>query len=158
MFLNAKSNKRQLWSDVDLIFTITTKSKIWILSSPGALIVSPSFILISFFAFLTFLIPVLCFNKATSFIRYRIWEKFAFRAFEDIVKVFISTTKKHVLWFGCLVSVWIFGFFWSLLWVLIDVILSLCFHFLLYDYYSAEFKLLSYLFFWFMYWAIVVLC
>lgn len=98
MFLNAKSNKRQLWSDVDLIFTITTKSKIWILSSPGALIVSPSFILISFFAFLTFLIPVLCFNKATSFIRYRIWEKFAFRAFEDIVKVFISTTKKHVSW------------------------------------------------------------
>lgn len=98
MFLNAKSNKRQLWSDVDLIFTITTKSKIWILSSPGALIVSPSFILISFFAFLTFLIPVLCFNKATSFIRYRIWEMFAFRAFEDIVKVFISTTKKHVLW------------------------------------------------------------
>lgn len=98
MFLNAKSNKRQLWSDVDLIFRITTKSKIWILSSPGALIVSPSFILISFFAFLTFLIPVLCFNKATSFIRYRIWEKFAFRAFEDIVKVFISTTKKHVSW------------------------------------------------------------
>lgn len=98
MFLNAKSNKRQLWSDVDLIFTITTKSKIWILSSPGALIVSPSFILISFFAFLTFLIPVLCFNKATSFIRYRIWEMFAFRAFEDIVKLFISTTKKHVLW------------------------------------------------------------
>lgn len=98
MFLNAKSNKRQLWSDVDLIFRITTKSKIWILSSPGALIASPSFILISFFAFLTFLIPVLCFNKATSFIRYRIWEKFAFRAFEDIVKVFISTTKKHVSW------------------------------------------------------------
>lgn len=98
MFLNAKSNKRQLWSDVDLIFRITTKSKIWILSSPGALIVSPSFILISFFAFLTFLIPVLCFNKATSFIRYRIWEKFVFRAFEDIVKVFISTTKKHVSW------------------------------------------------------------